>query len=253
MTEGQNSRRKLAAIVFTDLVGYTALSQRDEGRALQLLQIHNELIRLVVANHNGREIKTMGDAFLLEFESALDATLCAIEIQQKLHVHNQAASETDRINVRIGVHEGDVIHQGADVFGDAVNIASRAESFAGPNGICITEPVFLQVRNKITSHSITKLSGQSLKNVELPMNLYRIEFLGQETPKLQNQTEMKKNQTEMNLRTRIAVLPLENISPDPNDSYFADGLTEELITVLSRIKGLRVIAKTSTSRSNKAA
>ncbi|HUK51018.1 MAG TPA: adenylate/guanylate cyclase domain-containing protein [Terriglobales bacterium] len=237
MTEEQ---RRLAAVVFTDLVGYTALSQHDEAHALKLLQTHNDLIRSSVAQYHGREIKTMGDAFLLEFESALDATLCAIEIQQKLHAHNQTAPSGDQIIVRIGVHTGDVIHRGADVFGDAVNIASRVESFAEPNGICVTEPVFLQVRSKIAPHSITKLFEQRLKNIELPMTLYRIVLDGIETS--------MENQSDKITKTRIAVLPFESISPDPNDSYFAEGLTEELITILSQIGGLRVIAKTSVSR-----
>lgn len=232
-------QRRLAAIVFTDLVGYTALSQRDETRALQLLKEHDEIVRSNLAKHRGREVKTIGDSFLLEFESALDATLCAIQIQQELHAYNLTVEEVDRINVRIGIHEGDIVHRGTDVFGDAVNIASRVESFADSGGICITEPVFLQVRNKIP-HSTVKLSGQNLKNVELPMNLYRIVLSRQDRQKNQGQVQ--------GLKTRIAVLPFENISPDPNDNYFADGLTEELITVLSQIKGLRVIAKTSTNR-----
>ena len=236
MTQEQ---RRLAAIVFTDLVGYTALSQRDEARALHLLKEHNDIIRSALTQHRGREIKAIGDAFLLEFESALDATLCAIQIQQKLRAYNLKVAELDRINVRIGIHEGDVVHDGTDIFGDAVNLASRVESFAHSGGICITEPVYLQVRNKIPN-STAKLSDQKLKNIELPMNLYGIVLSGEETPASLDQVH--------GLKTRIAVLPFENISPDPNDGYFADGLTEELITVLSQIKGLRVIAKTSVSR-----
>jgi TolB-like protein/class 3 adenylate cyclase/Flp pilus assembly protein TadD len=232
-------QRKLAAIVFTDIVGYTALSQRDEARALRLLEKHNALFRSSLASYRGKEIKTMGDAFLLEFESALDATRYAIETQRRLHEHNLAVDNDDRINVRIGIHVGDVVHRGVDVLGDAVNIASRIQSFADSNGICITEPVFLQVRNKIPN-SLPKLSERKLKNVEVPMNLYQVVLRWEETPTTQGQIQ--------GLKTRIAVLPFENISPDPNDSYFADGLTEELITVLSQIKGLRVIAKTSVSR-----
>ena len=218
------------------MVGYTALSQRDEARALHLLEKHNTLIRSVLSKHRGREVKTIGDAFLLEFESTLDATLCAIEIQQKLHAYNLTVAEVDRINIRIGIHEGDVVHRGPDVFGDTVNIASGVESFAGSGGICITEPVYLQVRNKIL-HSIAKLSEQKLKNVELPINLYKVILSWQESfvPVYA-------------LKSRIAVLPFSNISPDPNDSYFADGLTEELISVLSQVQELRVIARTSTSR-----
>jgi adenylate cyclase len=232
-------QRKLAAIVFTDIVGFTALSQRDEARALRLLEKHNELFRSYLASYHGREIKTMGDGFLLEFESALDATRYAIEVQKKLHEYTLTVDNEDRISVRIGIHVGDVVYRGADVLGDAVNISSRIQSFADPNGICITEPVFIQVRNKIPN-PLPKLSEQKLKNVEVPMNLYQV-ILGWEatsTAPVQIQP----------LKTRIAVLPFENISPDPNDSYFADGLTEELITVLSQIKELRVIAKTSVSR-----
>jgi TolB-like protein/lipopolysaccharide biosynthesis regulator YciM len=230
--------RKLAAIVFTDIVGYT-LTQRDEARALQLLKKHNDLLRAVLNEHQGREVKTIGDAFLLEFGSAFDATVCAIEVQQKLHEYNLTVAEADRINIRVGIHEGDVVHLGADVLGDAVNIASRIEPLAEPGGICISESVFLQVRNKIP-HPFAKLSEQRLKNVEFPMNIYRVVLPSEENFTAQPQPH--------DLKTRIAVLPFSNISPDPNDSYFADGLTEELITVLSRVQGLRVIARTSASR-----
>ncbi|HEV2226219.1 MAG TPA: adenylate/guanylate cyclase domain-containing protein, partial [Nitrososphaerales archaeon] len=118
--------RRLAAIMFTDLVGYTALTQKNEAKALALLQKHAELLRPSFAKHGGREVKMIGDSFLVEFSSALDATLCAVEIQRVLYEHN-VANPASKIELRIGIHAGDVVSRGEDVFGDAVNIASRIE------------------------------------------------------------------------------------------------------------------------------
>jgi adenylate cyclase len=162
-------QRKLAAIVFTDMVGYTVLSQRDEAHALRLLRKHNELLRSSLGKYRGKEVKTMGDAFLLEFESALEATRWAIDTQKQLHEHNLVAVDSDRFEVRIGVHEGDVIHTGTDVLGDAVNIASRIEPLADPGGICISESVYLQVRNRIT-YPLTKLGEQKRRGSNKPLS-----------------------------------------------------------------------------------
>src|SRR5712691_2061171 len=143
------SERRLAAIMFTDLVGYTAMAQRNESLALELLERHNTMLRSVVKQRRGREVKTVGDAFLLEFGSALEAVLCAIEIQSVLNEQNKLVRGAERILVRIGIHVGDVIHRGGDVFGDAVNIASRIVSFAEQGGICISGQVYAQVLNKL--------------------------------------------------------------------------------------------------------
>ena len=134
-----DGERRLAAIMFTDIVGYTSLSQKNEALAMELLEDHRGIVRPFLAKYNGKEIKTMGDAFLVEFASALEAVRCAFDIQRSLHEANQSRPEDRRIQIRVGVHLGDVIHSQNDVYGDAVNIASRIQPLAAPGGICVTE------------------------------------------------------------------------------------------------------------------
>ena len=164
--------RRLAAIMFTDLVGYTALTQANEKAALALLQEHAKILRPIFSKHNGREVKTIGDSFLVEFSSALNAALCAVEIQRALYEHN-VANPDSRIELRIGIHVGDVVSKGADVFGDAVNIASRIEPLASPGSICISQQVYDQVWNKF-EHPLVGLGRHELKNVQVPMEVYRV-------------------------------------------------------------------------------
>jgi adenylate cyclase len=237
LVEGE---RRLAAVMFTDIVGYTSMSQQDERTALKVLESHNSILRPIFAKHGGNEVKTIGDSFLVEFVSALAATECAIEIQQMLARVNRNM-EGSLVMVRIGLHLGDVIRRGNDIFGDAVNIASRIQPLAEPGGICVSEEVYSVIRNKIP-YPIEMVPDVSLKNVELPMNVYKIAPL--------STVREEKGILEYGT-TRLAVLPLSNISPDPKDAYFADGMTEELITVLSQVQGLRVIARTSVDRYSK--
>ena len=166
-------QRKLAAIMFTDMVGYSALAQRDDKLALELLEEHRALLRKTFVEFNGTEIKTIGDGFLVEFNSALEAAQCAIAIQRALAKRNADAPAERQIQVRIGVHIGDVVHRGGDVYGDGVNIASRIEQLAGAGGICVSMDVERQIRNAVETR-FEKLAPTELKNISVPMDLFRI-------------------------------------------------------------------------------
>src|ERR1700720_3020861 len=165
--------RKLAAIMFTDMVGYSALSQRDDKLALELLEEHRRLLRGIFPRFHGTEIKTIGDAFLVEFGSALEAAQCAIEIQRALAKRSTDVAADRRIAVKIGIHIGDVVHRDGDVYGDGVNIASRIEALAGAGGICVSMDVERQVRNALEAR-FEKLAMTELKNISVPMDLFRI-------------------------------------------------------------------------------
>lgn len=221
--------------MFTDMVGYTALGQRNESLSLALVEEQRKLIRPLLATHNGREIKTMGDAFMVEFPSALDAARCAYDIQRAAREANMSLSSESKIHLRIGIHSGDVVEQEGDISGDAVNVASRIEPLTEDGGVCMTRPVYEAVRNKIDV-PLVSLGARSLKNVIEPMEIYKME--------LPWEAEAVELEGELDSR-RLAVLPFVSLSPDPTDEYFADGLTEELIDRLCQIKEFEVIARTS--------
>ena len=171
-TEG-TEQRKLAAIMFTDMVSYSALTQRNEAIALKVLEEHRQLLRPLFCKHQGREIKTVGDAFLVEFASTLEAIRCAAGIQEILKDYNGLADQTFKIQIRIGLHLGDVVYRENDVFGDGVNIASRIEPLAKPGGICLSQQVYDQVHNKFAGKFI-RLGAVNLKNIQAPLNIYRL-------------------------------------------------------------------------------
>ena len=220
--------------MFTDMVGFTALTQSDEAQSLAVLERHNRLLRPIFTRFRGREVKTIGDSFLVEFDSALDATNCAVEVQRFLHDYNVSSRDEWKITLKIGIHVGDVEHREGDVFGDVVNIASRLKPLAEPEGICVSDQVYGQVRNKVPQ-ALVKLEPRDLKGVKFVVEVYKVVMPWERMATAYSQED----------RNRVAVLPFVNMSPDPNDEYFADGMTEELIDRLAQVKSLKVIARTS--------
>jgi adenylate cyclase len=171
--EAEAADRRLAAIMFTDIVGFTSFTQRDETLALQLLENHRRLLRSAFGKYSGKEIKTIGDSFLVEFASALKASECAGEIQRVLHDLNLTLPSEERTLIRIGIHLGDVIHSKDDIYGDAVNVASRIQTVADPGGICVTQQVYNDIRGKF-EYPIVAARKYRLKNVELLVEIYKI-------------------------------------------------------------------------------
>jgi len=228
--------------MFTDIVGYTSLSQKDESLALELLEEHRKILRPILAKHGGIEIKTMGDAFLVEFPSALGAVRCALDIQQAIREMNSAKPQGKRIQLRIGIHLGDVVHSSGDIYGDAVNVASRIQPLAEPGGICVTEQVYVHIRNKLEIR-MTSLGRRDLKNVDQPIEIYKLEI-----PQRKKVLETKEAKEYALDRSRLAVLPLVNMITESGSEYFADGLTEELTSTISRISSLHVISRTSAAQ-----
>jgi TolB-like protein/Tfp pilus assembly protein PilF len=218
--------------MFADMVGYTKAMQKDESVALSLLNELNQIFSDKVKKFGGHIVKSLGDGFLVEFNSARKAVFCSIEVQDELRKRNEGYNEGERILLRVGLHIGEVIERENDVYGDAVNIASRVVSVAEPSSICMTEQVYKLVSNKIKLNYVS-LGQKYLKNVLNPVEIYSVTL------------SSDKDAVSVLPLNRLAVLPFLNISPDPNDSFFADGLTEELIFRLSRIKGINVIARTS--------
>ncbi len=225
--------------MFTDMVGYTALGQRNESLSLALVDEQRRLVRPILARHGGREVKTIGDAFLVEFPNALDAVRCAYDIQRGVKEFNIPLPEERRLHLRIGVHLGDVVESQGDISGDAVNVASRIEPLADNGGVCLTSQVFESVRGKIELE-MKSLGPKTLKNISVPMEVYKVLMPWGEGSGAGDEEGLQSK--------RLAVLPFRNMSPDPNDEYFAEGMTEELISTISKVRELTVISRTSVMR-----
>lgn len=232
--------RRLAAILAADVVGYSRLMGVDEVGTLRSLQLHRgELIDPAIAAHHGRIVKTTGDGLLVEFASVVDAVTCAIAVQQGMALRNSGHPPDRRIEFRIGINLGDVIVDGDDLYGDGVNIAARLESVAAPGGISVSDVVREQVRDKLDLH-IVDMGEQTLKNIARPVRVFGLAI----DPK----TDVASSRPSPPLpdKPSIAVLPFANLSGDPDQEYFADGMVEDIITGLSRIKWVFVIARNST-------
>jgi adenylate cyclase len=230
--------RRLAAILAADVAGYSRLMGVDEEGTLATLKAYqSELVYPKIAEHRGRIVKTTGDGALIEFVSAVDAVRCAIDIQRAIAERNVDVSNNRRIEFRIGINIGDVIaDDGGDIFGDGVNVAARLESISEPGGICVSSQVQENARGSIDI-AFEDLGQQQLKNITQPVRVYRVKLDTTGAPEGQRPTVPNK--------PSIAVLPFQNMSGDPEQEYFADGVVEEIITAMSRMRWLFVIARNS--------
>src|SRR6266404_2366406 len=238
--------RRLAAVLAANMVGYSRLMEVDETGTLARLKTHRiELIDPAIAKNRGRIIKTTGDGILVEFHSVADAVLCAAEVQRRMARRNMDVSPARWIQFRIGINLGDVIVEDNDIFGDGVNVAARLEMLAEPGGICISGAVRDQVGNRLDDVAFEDLGDQSVKNIARPIRVFRIR-LDADPKAAPEGTTHAAAAAAFSKKPSIAVLPLANMSGDPEQEFFADGLTEDIITELSRFHDLLVISRNST-------
>jgi adenylate cyclase len=235
--------RKLAAIMVLDVVGYSRLMGVDEqGTLARLIDLRQDLLDPAIARCSGRIVKTLGDGLLIEFASAVSAVLCAVEIQQAL-ARGGAKGGASPLTLRIGINLGDVIVKEDDIYGDGVNVAARLEGIAEPGGICLSREIACQVRDRLPFRLIDRGEVQ-LKNISAPVQVFRVAFDG--AAPMPAVPAAAPAQPAPRERTRIAVLPFDNMGSEAADEYFADGISEDIITELSRFHSLFVIARHST-------
>jgi adenylate cyclase len=273
----QSETRRLAAIMFTDIVGFSRQMGSNEARTLRLLDTHNQLIRQAVTAHHGTVIKTVGDAFLVDFPSVVHAVQCAQQIQAQFHAYNAEQEATAQIHVRIGIHSGDIVQRDGDVFGDGVNIASRLQALAAPDTICLSHGVYKEVAPKLSLGTVVPLGKPKLKNIVQRESVYALLAATPQGFRQRLQVrwlQLKPWQRPLQVaavlvvlasagllgryfyvpspaglpfpdKPSIVVLPFTNMSGEPEQEYFSDGLTEDLTSDLSKIAGLFVIARNS--------
>jgi adenylate cyclase len=239
------SERRLAAVLAADMVGFSRLMEADEAGTLARLKTHRlELIDPAIAKNRGRIIKTTGDGLLVEFQSVADAVLSAAEIQRRMARRNADVLPSRWIQFRIGINLGDVIFEENDIFGDGVNVAARLQVLAEPGGICVSGAVRDQVGDRLEDVSFEDLGEQSVKNISRPIRVFRVRLEADATAAPESGTDSSAATT-VARKPSIAVLPLANMSGDPEQEFFADGLTEDIITELSRFRDLLVISRNS--------
>ncbi|MBA4098778.1 MAG: adenylate/guanylate cyclase domain-containing protein [Rhodospirillum sp.] len=234
---GERTQRRLAAILAADVVGYSRLMEQDEaGTLASLKQRRKSVLEPLVAEHHGRVVKVMGDGVLIEFASVVDAVACAAELQKRMAMANDGIADDRHIMLRIGINLGDVVVEGADIYGDGVNLAARLEEIAEPGSIVISRKVHDEVGRKLAV-SYDDLGEQSFKNIAAPIRVYRVAAPREHAPYPEG--------LPLPAKPSIAVLPFTNLSTDAEQEFFADGLTEDLIAELSKAPGLFVIARHS--------
>jgi adenylate cyclase len=236
--------RRLAAILAADIAGYSRLMGADEVGTLAALKAHRrEIVDPAIAAHHGRIVKTTGDGMLVEFASAVDAVTCAVAVQEKM-AERTAEGTGPRIQFRVGINVGDIIIDGEDIFGDGVNLAARVENECEPGCVCLSGNAFEQVRGK-TGVAFDDLGERSLKNIDRPVRLYAVRSASFSTLVTAKAHAEAEKPLPLPDKPSIAVLPFQNMSGDPEQEYFADGMVEEIITALSQFKWLFVIARNS--------
>src|SRR5262245_20988934 len=269
--------RRLAAIMFTDIVGFSRQMGVDEARTMRLLDTHNDIIQQAVTTHHGQVIKTVGDAFLVDFPSVVHAVQCAQQIHAQLRTHNADKAPADQIHVRIGLHSGDIVQRDGDVFGDGVNVASRLQALAAPDTICLSHVVYREVEKRLALGTVVSLGRPKLRNIAQRELVYAIlpekptgfrRYLQVQRLKLTHWRRPLQGTALLVLlasagfigryfytpsraglpfpdKPSLVVLPFVNLSEDPKQEYFSDGITEDLTSDLSKISTLFVIARNS--------
>jgi adenylate cyclase len=238
---GERVQRRLAAILAADVAEYSRLMGSDEeGTLANLKALRKAIVDPTITEHRGRIVKTTGDGLLVEFASAVDAARCAIEVQNGMAKQNTDVPPDARIEFRVGIHVGDIIIDDNDIFGDGVNIAARLEAIAEPGGICISDDTYRQIRDRIDAAFDDK-GETALKNITGPLRVFALAGTNTAATKPPEMTPS----LALPDKPSIAVLPFQNMSGDPEQEHFCDGLVEDIITTLSKLAGLRVIARNS--------